>query len=183
MQRRHFLSLCVCLGALSSGAAAQSEPETKTILPLKEMVAVITSQKTVADKSFYYDPGFKAVGSFAVHNHFAQRVCLGYLLTDGETLSYRYIRAWPGIGSSNDAFQVPLSNIARVEYKYYKASRGLMDAYPERLSVEFFFEDEVKGLVADWKKKDMKFDIWDVAFGYTLMNALKERKVQMKEKN
>jgi len=172
------LSAVLCLGL-----QAQSEPETKTVLPLREMVAAIGTQKSIAERSFYYDPGFKAVGSFAIHNHFAQRVCLGYLVSDGETLSYRYIRAWPGLGSSNDAFQVPLSNIARVKYKYYKASRGLMDAYPERLSVEFFFEQEIKGLVADWKKKDIKFDIWDVAFGYTLMEALKGRNIQMTEKD
>lgn len=159
------------------------EPETKTALPIKEMVQAIVTHNALADKSFYYDPGFKSVGSFAIHNHFAQRVCLGYLVTDGVTLSYRYIRAWPGLGSSNDAFQTPLSNIAKVEYKYYKASKGIMDAYPERLSVAFYFETPIKGLVADWTKKDIKFDVWDVSFGYTLMGYLKALKVPMKEKD
>jgi hypothetical protein len=167
--------LCATLGA--------QEPETKTSLPVKEMVKAITGQGALADKSFYYDPGFKSVGSFAIHNHFAQRVCLGYLVSDGVTLSYRYIRAWPGLGSSNDAFQTPLSNIAKVEYKYYKASKGLMDAYPERLSATFYFETPIKGLVADWSKKDVKFDIWDVSFGYTLMGYLKELKISMQEKD
>lgn len=172
-----FVSACLLTGVL-----AAQEPENKTSLPINEMLKDIGGSTVLPDKSFYYDPGFKAVGSFAIHNHFAQRVCLGYLVTDGKTLSFRYIRAWPGLGSSNDAFQTPLSNIARVDYKYYKASKGLMDAYPERLSVEFFFESPIKGFLADWSKKDVKFDIWDVSFGYTLMGYLKELKVRMTEK-
>jgi len=168
--------------ALAVVLISAQEPENKTSLPIKDMVTSIGGSTVLADKSFYYDPGFKAVGSFAIHNHFAQRVCLGYLVSDGTTLSYRYIRAWPGLGSSNDAFQAPLSNIIRVEYKYYKASKGLMDAYPERLSAAFFFETPIKGLLADWNKKDIKFDIWDVSFGYTLMGYLKELKVKMVEK-
>ena len=165
-----------------SGSLPAQEPEGKTSLPIKDMVQAVTGQAVLGDKSFYYDPGFKAVGSFAIHNHFAQRVCLGYLVTDGTALSFRYIRAWPGLGSSNDAFQTPLTNIAKVDYKYYKASKGLMDAYPERLSTTFYFETPIKGLVADWNKKDIKFDVWDVSFGYTLMNFLKVLKIPMTEK-
>jgi hypothetical protein len=179
---RRLLSVLVVAGVFCGILYAQ-EPETKTSLPIKEMVKAITGQGALADKSFYYDPGFKSVGSFAIHNHFAQRVCLGYLVTDGVTLSYRYIRAWPGLGSSNDAFQTPLSNVAKVEFKYYKASKGVMDAYPERLSTTFYFETPIKGLVADWSKKDIKFDVWDVSFGYTLMGYLKELKIPMKEKD
>jgi hypothetical protein len=103
-------------------------------------------------------------------------------VSDGVKLSYRFIRAWPGLGSSNDAFQTELKNVARVEYKFYKASKGFMDAFPERLSVEFFFEPRIKGLVSDWSKEDMKFDIWDVHFGYTLIESLKSLGIQMKEK-
>ena len=179
---RFIAAFCACLFVACLAMAQESE-ETRKKLPIKEMVAALTSQPVLADKSFYYDPGFKSVGSFAVHDHFAKRMCLGYVLSDGTTLSYRYIRAMPGLGSSNDAFQTPLSNVARVEYKFYKASKGLMDAYPERLSVQFFFEQPIKGLIADWTKKDIKFDIWDVSMGYTLMEFLKETGVSMKEKD
>ena len=180
--RRWIVLACACLFPVCLATAQEAE-ETRTKLPIKDMVTALTGQKVLADKSFYYDPGFKAVGSFAVHDHFAKRMCLGYVLTDGTALSYRYIRAMPGLGSSNDAFQTPLSNVALVEYKYYKASSGMMDSYPERLSVHFVFETPIKGLVADWNKKDIKFDIWDVSLGYTLMEFLKELGINMKEKN
>ena len=170
----------VCL-LLAGGLAAQDEPEGSK-LPIQEMVEALKGHPVLKDQSFYYDPGFGAVGSFAIHNHFAKRVCLGYLVTDGETLSYRFIRAWPGLGSDNDAFQTPLTNVAKVEYKYYKASKGFMDAFPERLSIKIFFEDPITGLLAKWSKKTIKFDIWDVNFGYTLMDYLKGLNVQMIEK-
>ena len=163
------------------GLPAVDEPEGKK-LPLREMVEALKSQPVLKDQSFIYDPGFQAVGSFAIHNHFAKRICLGYLVTDGENMSYRFIRAWPGLGTDNDTFQTRLENVVKVEYKYYKASKGFMDLFPERLSVKFFFEMPITGLMADWKKKTIKFDIWDVNFGYTLMDFLKQLDVQMIEK-
>jgi hypothetical protein len=166
---------------LTVGLLAQEEPEGKK-LPLLEMVEALKTNPVLKDQSFIYDPGFQAVGSFSIHNHFAKRVCLGYLVTDGKTLSYRFIRAWPGLGSDNDAFQTPLENVVRVEYKYYKASKGFMDYFPERLSVKVFFEAPISGIMADWKKEDMEFDIWDVNFGYTLMDLFKTLNVKMEEK-
>ncbi len=177
------LLIAICASLLLASVAAAQGTEERKKLPVKDMVAAVTKQSVLADKSFYYDPGFKAVGSFAVHDHFAKRMCLGYVLSDGASLSYRYIRAMPGLGSSNDAFQTPLSNVTNVEYKYYKASSGMMDAYPERLSVKFLFETPIKGLVANWTKKDIKFDIWDVSMGYTLMEFLKELGIKMVEKD
>ena len=170
----------VCL-LLPPGLFAQEEPEGKK-LPLVEMVEALKANPLLKDQSFIYDPGFQAIGSFSIHNHFAKRVCLGYLVTDGKTMSYRFIRAWPGLGSDNDAFQTPLENVVRVEYKYYKASKGFMDYFPERLSVKFFFEAPITGIMADWKKDEIEFDIWDVNFGYTLMDLFKALNVQMKEK-
>ena len=183
MTRLHIFLTLVLSAPLLLIIGNGQEPEKKKELPVREMAKEIANNPLLGDKSFYYDPGFKAVGSFSVHDHFAKRMCLGYLLSDGESLSYRYIRAMPGLGSSNDAFQTSLSNIVKVEYKFYKASKGLMDQYPERLSTEFFFESPIKGLVADWTKKDIKFDIWDVSFGYTLMGYLKERNIPMVEKD
>ena len=166
---------------LTVGLPAQDEPEGDK-LPIREMVEALKANRVLKDQSFVYDPGFQAIGSFAIHNHFAKRVCLGYLVTDGETMSYRFIRAWPGLGSDNDAFQTRLENVVKVEYKYYKASKGLMDAFPERLSVKFFFEAPITGIMGGWKKKTIKFDIWDVNFGYTLMDALKGLDIRMIEK-
>lgn len=167
---------------LTGGLSAQQEPEGKK-LPLVEMVEALKGNPVLKDQSFIYDPGFQAIGSFAIHNHFAKRVCLGYLVTDGKTMSYRFIRAWPGLGSDNDAFQTQLENVVKIEYKYYKASKGFMDYFPERLSVKFFFEAPITGIMADWKKEDMEFDIWDVNFGYTLMDLFKALNVQMKEQD
>jgi hypothetical protein len=185
MRFTHSASALAVLLLLSTCSVlhAQQGEQTKEKLPVKEMVKIISEQPLLAKKSFYYDPGFQAVGGFAIHNHFGKRVCLGYLVSDGQKLAYRYIRAYPGLGSSNDAFQTELKNVSKVEYKFYRASKGFMDAFPERLSVEFFFEPRVKGLVADWSKEDMKFDIWDVSFGYTLMESLKSLGIQMKEKD
>jgi hypothetical protein len=118
------------------------------------------------------------VGSFAVHNHFAKRTCVGYIVSDGKRLAYRFIRSLPGLGSSNDAFETEIANIARVEYKFYAASRGVMDYYPERLSVKFVFKQPITALVAKWKKRDFKVDIWDVQFGNKLMDFMKQEGVE-----
>jgi hypothetical protein len=178
---RLFLSFVFFALALALPALAQEEgaaPEEKKAMPVEEMVKIIESQPALANNSFYYDNGFKAVGSFAVHDHFAKRICMGYIVSDGKRLAYRYIRAMPGLGSSNDAFETELSNVARAEYKFYAASRGFMDSYPERLSVKFIFKQPITGLMAKWTKKDFKVDIWDVQFGNKLMSFLKEAGVE-----
>ncbi len=152
-------------------------------MPLEQMVNTILDQPTLANQSFYYDDGFKAIGSFSVHDHFAKRMCLGYLVSDGQKLAYRYIRAMPGLGSSNDAFETEFKNLDRVEYKFYDASRGLMDYYPERLSVKFYFKAPITGLLANWEKKDIKFDIWDARFGKKMMEFIKAAGIPAVEKD
>lgn len=169
------LSLLIALTALALPTLAQEE---KKVMPVEEMVQAILEQPILAENSFYYDNGFRAVGSFAVHNHFAKRTCVGYIVSDGERLAYRFIRSLPGLGSSNDAFETEIANIARVEYKFYAASRGVMDYYPERLSVKFVFKQPITALVAKWEKRDFKVDIWDVQFGHKLMDFMKEEGVE-----
>jgi hypothetical protein len=154
----------------------------KSGLPLEQMVKSISEQPLLSNQSFYYDSGFKAIGSYSIHDHFAKRVCMGYLVSDGKKLAYRYIRAMPGLGSSNDAFETEFKNIERVEYKFYAASTGMMDYYPERLSVKFFFKTPAIGLLAKWEKKDMKFDIWDVNFGKKMMEFIKAADIPAVEK-
>jgi hypothetical protein len=171
-----FFVLALALPALPQEEGAA--PEEKKAMPVEDMVKIILSQPALADNSFYYDNGFKAVGSFSVHDHFAKRICMGYLVSDGKRLAYRYIRAMPGLGSSNDAFETDLSNVARAEYKFYSASRGMMDYYPERLSVKFIFKQPITALLAKWEKKDFKVDIWDVQFGNKLMSFLKQAGVE-----
>jgi hypothetical protein len=174
------VSLSLCLGLCPESVRAQ---EGGTAMPVEEMVKTILEQPVLAGNSFYYDNGFKAVGAFTVHDHFAKRICMGYMVTDAKRLAYRYIRAMPGLGSSNDAFETDIANIARVEYKFYKASTGMMDYYPERLSVKFIFRQPITGLLAKWEKKDFKVDIWDVQFGNKLMGFLKEAGVEASERD
>lgn len=180
MSKKSSLQL-ILMGAVLAFAlfafAQQTADEPKS-MPVEKMVQSILETPVLADNSFYYDSGFRAVGSFAVHDHFAKRICLGYMVSDGKRLAYRYIRAMPGLGSSNDAFETELANVARVEYKFYAASRGMMDYYPERLSVKFVFKQPITGLVAQWQKPDFKVDIWDVQFGNRLMAFLKDAGVQ-----
>lgn len=154
----------------------------KVNMPLEQMVKTIIEQPILANQSFYYDDGFKAIGSYSIHDHFAKRMCMGYLVSDGQKLAYRYIRAMPGLGSSNDAFETEIKNLERVEYKFYDASTGMMDYYPERLSVKFYFKAPITGLLAKWEKKDMKFDIWDVRFGKKMMEFIKAAGVPAVEK-
>jgi hypothetical protein len=170
--------MAVLFGALAVLAQEGKEPEEKKAMPVDRMVKVILDQPVLAENSFYYDNGFKALGSFSVHDHFAKRMCMGYVVTDGKRLAYRYIRAMPGLGSSNDAFDTDISNVARAEYKFYAASSGMMDYYPERLSVKFIFKQPIKGIIANWTKKDFKVDIWDVQFGNKLMSYLKASGVE-----
>ena len=172
------ISLLLFFAALET--VAQEEQKA---MPVEEMVKLIQATPILGENSFYYDNGFKAVGSFAVHDHFAKRLCLGYVVSDGKRLAYRYIRAMPGLGSSNDAFETELTNVARVEYKFYKASSGMMDYYPERLSVKFIFKQPITGLLAKWEKKDFKVDIWDVQFGNKLMGFLKGASVETLERD
>jgi hypothetical protein len=105
------------------------------------------------------------------------------LVSDGKRLAYRYIRAMPGLGSSNDAFETEIANLARVEYKFYAASRGMLDYYPERLSVKFIFKKPITGLLAKWEKQDFKADIWDVQFANRLMGFIKEAGVETVERD
>jgi len=177
-----WFSLPVAFLVLSPAGFAQTEqgasPEEKKAMPVEQMVKSILADPVLAQNSFYFDPGFKAVGSFAVHNHFGQRTCIGYIVSDGKRLAFRYIRAMPGLGSSNDSFETELTNVSRAEYKFYGASKGFMDFYPERLSVKFIFKTPITALVAKWEKKDFKVDIWDVQFGNRLMAFMKDAGVE-----
>jgi hypothetical protein len=58
---------------LTVGLPAQEEPEGKK-LPLLEMVEALKTNPVLKGQSFDYDPGFQAIGSFSIHNHFAKRV-------------------------------------------------------------------------------------------------------------
>ena len=113
-----------------TGQAAGQAP-----MDVRAIVDTIKNAPVLVNETFYYDAGFAAVGSFAWHNHFAKRSCIGYLVSDGERLAYRFIRSLPGLGSDNDAFEVDLSNIKKVEYRFYEASAGILDQFPERLSL------------------------------------------------
>lgn len=169
--------ILITISALALPTLSQEVQEEKKAMPIEEMVQTILEQPVLAENSFYYDNGFRAVGSFAVHNHFAKRTCVGYIVSDGKRLAYRFIRSLPGLGSSNDAFETEIANIARVEYKFYAASRGFLDYYPERLSVKFIFKQPITALIAKWEKRNFKVDIWDVQFGNKLMEFLKEADV------
>jgi hypothetical protein len=193
MFRRHgtWMAASFILFVLATSGLTQNpnkddkNPETsgaKSGLPLEQMVKSITEQPLLSNQSFYYDSGFKAIGSYSIHDHFAKRMCMGYLVSDGKKLAYRYIRAMPGLGSSNDAFETEFKNIERVEYKFYAASTGMMDYYPERLSVKFYFKTPITGLLANWEKKDMKFDIWDVNFAKKMMEFIKAADIPAVEK-
>jgi hypothetical protein len=182
MRKKSFVLTTVFL-ALTITVLPQGGTPERASMPLEEMTKTILEKPVLAENSFYYDNGFKALGSFAVHDHFAKRICMGYLVSDGKKLAYRYIRAMPGLGSSNDAFETEVSNLARVEYKFYEASKGLMDYYPERLSVKLFFKTPIIGLLAKWEKKDIKFDIWDVNFAKKLMEFIRKAGVEAVEKD
>ncbi len=167
----------------NKGDKSPEAVKDKGSMPLEQMVKAITEQPALVNQSFYYDDGFKAVGSYSIHDHFGKRMCMGYLVSDGQKLAYRYIRAMPGLGSSNDAFETEIKNLERVEYKFYDASTGMMDYYPERLSVKFYFKTPITGLLAKWEKKDMKFDIWDVRFAKKTMEFIKAAGVPAVEKD
>ena len=169
---------------VGAGAPGSGEGEAAGQAPMdvRAIVDTIKNDPVLVNETFYYDAGFAAVGSFAWHNHFAKRSCIGYLVSDGDRLAYRFIRSLPGLGSDNDAFDVDLSNIKKVEYRFYEASAGILDQFPERLSVEFFFEPKVMGLVADWEKGDIKFDIWNVHFANRLMEYLDAAGIETVEK-
>jgi hypothetical protein len=177
------LSVVAIVLALAIFGITQDGPKEKGTLPLEQMTKAIQESPILANQSFYYDDGFRALGSFAVHDHFGKRTCIGYLVSDGKKLAYRYIRAMPGLGSSNDAFETEVNNLARVEYKFYEASRGIMDFYPERLSVKLKFKNKITGLLANWEKADIKFDIWDVKFGKKLMEYINTAGIPAVEKD
>ena len=185
-----FTVFCLSLqgGAFGQNASEgregdQLDPDSEAVMDVEAMVEAILDEPGLADQSFYYDAEFEAVGSFAVHNHRMKRTCIGYLVTDGKRLAYRFIRSLPGLGSDNDSFDIELRDIAKVEFQFYRASKGFMDYYPERLSVKFFFEPKITGLVADWEKGDMKFDLWDVRFGERLMGFLERAEIRTIEKD
>lgn len=170
---KHYFLLILGILLISPFSGAQQPPDNKKTMPVEKMISAILADPDLAGSNFFYDKDFKALGSFAVHDHIAKRICMGYLVSDGKRLAYRYVTAFPLVGSSDDTFETDLSNMARVEYKSYTASKGVMDFYPERLSVKFFFKTPIVGSKAKWEKKDFKVDIWDVSFGNRLMEFVK----------
>lgn len=112
MLKRYFVPLALLSGVLafSLSTFAQQQAEEKKSMPVEKMVTAILADPNLAGNSFYYDNGFKAVGSFAVHDHFGKRICMGYLVSDGKRLAYRYIRAMPAW----DRAMMPLKPISPI---------------------------------------------------------------------
>ena len=53
---------------------SQEAKEEEISMPVDEMVATILEQPILAEHSFYYDNGFRAIGSFAIHGCFGNQV-------------------------------------------------------------------------------------------------------------
>ena len=108
-QRKSYFGIALLLPILAVLVLSQSSPKNdakgQPSMPLEQMVKAITEQPLLVNHSFYYDDGFKAIGSYSIHDHAGKRMCMGYLVSDGGRLAYRYIRAMPGLGSS-----VPVSS-------------------------------------------------------------------------
>jgi hypothetical protein len=61
-------------GNKQDNSKSKEAPKAESSMPLEQMVKTIVEQPILADQSFYYDDGFKAVGSYSIHDHFGKKL-------------------------------------------------------------------------------------------------------------
>jgi tetratricopeptide (TPR) repeat protein len=91
-----------------------------------------------------------------IHDHFGQKFCFGFLFVAPDKISYRSLWGFPRLGT-DDSFETPIANIARVEVKGKERGKGWISNMPQRLELHFFFKEDIKGLNDDWHRDEMKF--------------------------
>lgn len=53
-------------GNKQDNSKSKEAPKAESSMPLEQMVKAIIEQPMLVDQSFYYDDGFKAVGSYSI---------------------------------------------------------------------------------------------------------------------
>lgn len=123
-----------------------------------------------------------------IHDHFGQKFCFGFLFVSADKLSYRSLWGFPRLGT-DDSFETPLGNIARVEVKGKERGKGWISNMPQRLELHFFFKQNIKGSEDNWNRDEMKFFFGQtqiiqtdlMSFAKKVLDYLKTKGVTIKE--
>jgi tetratricopeptide (TPR) repeat protein len=108
-----------------------------------------------------FDAKVPGISRAVIHDHFGQKFCYGFLFVSPDKISYRSLWGFPRLGT-DDSFETPISNIARVEVKGKERGKGWVSNMPQRLELHIFFKEKIKGSVDSWSRDEMKF-----FFGHT----------------
>ncbi|MBI4467661.1 MAG: tetratricopeptide repeat protein [Acidobacteria bacterium] len=103
-----------------------------------------------------FDKGVSGIARGLIHDHFGQKFCYGFFFITPEKVVYRSLWGFPRLGT-DDSFETPISNIARVEVVGKERGRGFVSNMPQRLELHFRFKSDIKGSVDVWSRDEMKF--------------------------
>lgn len=103
-----------------------------------------------------FDAKLPGISRGLIHDHFGQKFCFGFLFICPDKIVYRSLWGFPRLGT-DDSFETPISNIARVEVKGKGRGKGWVSNMPQRLELHFFFKTNIKGSVDIWDRDEMKF--------------------------
>jgi tetratricopeptide (TPR) repeat protein len=135
-----------------------------------------------------FDAKVPGISRGLIHDHFGQKFCYGFLFMSSDKISYRSLWGFPRLGT-DDSFETPISNIARVEVKGKERGKGWISNMPQRLELHFFFKEDIKGAVDSWHRDEMKFFFGQtqitqtdlMSFARRIIEYLKARGVTIKE--
>ncbi len=113
-----------------------------------------------------FDSKVPGISRAVIHDHFGQKFCYGFLFVSLDKISYRSLWGFPRLGT-DDSFETPISNIARVEVKGKERGKGWISNMPQRLELHFFFKEKIKGSTDNWSRDEMKF-----FFGHTQITQI-----------
>jgi tetratricopeptide (TPR) repeat protein len=135
-----------------------------------------------------FDAKIMGISRGLIHDHFGQKFCFGFLFICPEKIQYRSLWGFPRLGT-DDSFETPISNIARVEVKGKERGTGWINNMPQRLELHFFFKQNITGSVDKWDRDEMKFFFGQtqitqtdlMAFARKVVEYLKAKDVRIKE--
>lgn len=103
-----------------------------------------------------FDRKVPGIARGLIHDHFGQKFCFGFFFVTPDKIVYRSLWGFPRLGT-DDSFETPISNIARVEVVGKERGRGFVSTMPQRLELHFRFKNDIKGSVDLWNRDEMKF--------------------------
>ena len=138
---------------------------------------------------YRFDKDVPGVTRGLIHDHFGQKFCFGFLFIGPEKISFRSLWGRPRLGT-DDSFETPIENIARVDVKAKARGKGWISHMPERFELHFRFKSKIRGSQDNWSRNEMKFFFGQtrilqtdlMAFAQNVLTYLRDKNVPVFEK-